>query len=102
MKVGDLEFNDTQGYWDFSARLILFLAAILVIIGMMVLFLKEIKESYIDLLRVYQYIFIFIYSCSVVCLLLWQCWYKHVNEILLAIIIEVYGCWWFCYFTINL
>ena len=90
MKVGDLEFNDTQGYLYFLASYILFLIAILVIVWMAVLLRKEFKESYIDLLRVCQYILVFIDFSGTICSILWECWYAHVNEILLSMVGEAF------------
>ena len=100
MKVGDMEFDDTLSYIYFSFFLILIPIALLVIVWMVVLFWKEMKENYVDFLRVKQYIFI--WFCYCICRILWEYWYKHVNKIVFNLINEFGTCLEFLYYIINL
>ena len=74
MKIGIWEFDDPISYMFFVYFSLWTLTALCVVIWMVVLLWKEMKEPFIDMLKVIQYIFIFIWYCFNIFIIFCNLW----------------------------
>ena len=86
MKIGDWEVNEIFTCLYFANNIIFILAWVIVVLWMIILFKKEMKESYIDLLRTIQYVFIFVWYCYSIQFVLRNFWYKQTDYTIINII----------------
>ena len=102
MIIGDWEFYDIVSYIYFSLFSMWTLAALFIIIWILVQFWREMKESYIDLLRITQFIFILIWYFYSVFYIICSFWYRSTYGIVFKIIIAIFESWELYYFIVYL
>ena len=73
-----------------------------VVIWMILLIWREIKENFIDALRMIQYVFILLWFLHAIFEILWSFWYEHTDDLAIIIIIEVFEGLMLYYYILNL
>ena len=96
------KIEDYVTYMYFIYAIMHITASIGVVIWMILLILKEIKENFIDVLRMNQYIFILLWFLHAIFEILWSFWYKHTDDLGITIIIEVFDGLMLYYYILNL
>ena len=102
MKFGDLEIEDTLGYLYLGRYIALALASSWVVIWMALLLWRELREPFIDMLRIIQYAWCVIRFGIAVCTILLFIWYKHTNIFYIKLIIGIIENFGYIYYITNL
>ena len=102
MQVGDWIINDFIGIGYFGYETARILISACVVLYVVWLVWKELKENYIDVLRMSQHISMILWFCNKISIILWLYWYKHTNILSVNIIDEILGAFIFFYYFINL
>ena len=102
LNIGDWEIDDVVTIFYLIFVLAILLASAFVVVWMVVLFWREINDSYVDILRLIQYTAIFIRYLTSIFIYVWYFWHILPENLIFQVLIEFLDGFAFYYYILNL